>query len=259
MVENEYGVAEEKNGIGKVQWVRLWGAHRRFKKAYCVVGEKPDGTSGEGGACGIFKSGDFDPTIGRHEGLHFCEWIGGGFEGAAVAVFGDSDGVSATFQEESRTGSDEGVTACLVAFLSGLEEKTSASVVQLLKGGNGGFDICKNLGPDGDEVALGGEGAESLEGRRKGQHGLNRLGFLGVGVFWIKHGSFANGKRGSCTIDFLKKTRLVAGMAGAPDLFDFEEKRVLIAVDGEADDFLGVPARFSFEPVFLAGAAPVVH
>lgn len=51
----------------------------------------------------------------------------------------------------------------------------------------------------------------------------------------------------------------MAGVACASGLFDFEEKGVLVAIDVEADDFLGVAAGFAFEPVLLAGTAPVVH
>ena len=57
----------------------------------------------------------------------------------------------------------------------------------------------------------------------------------------------------------LKEATLVAGVTGPCCLVDLEEKSVFVAVGIPANDFLRVPAGFTFEPELSPGAAPVMH
>ena len=81
----------------------------------------------------------------------------------------------------------------------------------------------------------------------------------GVGVGWIEGSGLLDFEKVTVTINFLKEAGLMAGVAGATSLFDFKKKGVHVAIDVEFEHFLGVPARLTFEPEFLAGAAPIVH
>ncbi len=81
----------------------------------------------------------------------------------------------------------------------------------------------------------------------------------GVGVGGIEDAGLLDFEEVTAAIDFLEKTGLVAGVAGAADLFHFKQKRVHVAIGMEFDHFLGVTAGFALEPEFLARAAPVVH
>ncbi len=49
------------------------------------------------------------------------------------------------------------------------------------------------------------------------------------------------------------------GVAGTADLFDFEKEGVPVTVGVPAEHFLGVATGFPFEPILLAGSAPVMH
>lgn len=83
--------------------------------------------------------------------------------------------------------------------------------------------------------------------------------FFPVHVVLVEGLGFADRKGPGLSVEFLEKTAAVAGVAGAPILFDLEEKHVAIAIDEPSHDALGVAAAFAFEPKLVARAAPVVH
>ena len=128
-----------------------------------------------------------------------------------------------------------------------------------MEGGYGGFVIGQDFHPDGDPRTAGGEGHEiGLEGKDgEGGHGLFAL--FSVGVVWVKDGLFFGGNWIALERVFLKEAGLETGVAGASGLFDFEQEGVAITIGIPAEDFLGMAAGFSFQPVFLTGSAPVVH
>jgi hypothetical protein len=173
VVEHEDGVAQEKDGLGEVEGIGLGFSYGGFEKTDGVVGEKPDGASGEGGARGVFEAGNGDPAEGGHDFLELGEGIGGGLKLAGGSPLSDANRAAATFEDESRAGADEGVAAGFLAFFGGFEEVARAAHVEFLEGRDGGFSVGENLGPDGDEIAKGGEMAEVGEGRgeRQGGHG----------------------------------------------------------------------------------------
>ena len=53
-----------------------------------------------------------------------------------------------------------------------------------------------------------------------------------------------------------KETGFVSFMTGRADLFDLDQQRIAIAIEGDVFDRLGVAAGFAFPPEFLARAAP---
>jgi len=80
-----------------------------------------------------------------------------------------------------------------------------------------------------------------------------------VGFLRIEKFGFGNFLGRAVRSERLKKTARVAGVARAADLLDFKEQGVCVAIDAPSDHALGVAAGLALEPVFLPGAAPVVH
>ena len=65
---------------------------------------------------------------------------------------------------------------------------------------------------------------------------------------------FADFERCAVAVEFLEEAALVAGMAGAAGLLDFEEQRIGVAIGGPANDLLRVAAGLAFEPVLFAAS-----
>ena len=257
VVEDENGIGDEEERFWKAERVGGRVADGGFEESNHVVGQVAYGATGEARAGAGLEVGNACEFVTGEEGLEFAKRVGA-FEGAGRIGRADGDAVAAALKENLGGGAYERVASALRAAVSGFEKEPVAGGGEFVECGDGCFVVGENLDPDGDSRTACCEGDEVwLEGQDGEGHGLFAL--FSVGIVWVEDGLFFGGDGFAFEGVFSEEAGLKAGVAGAAGLFDFEEEGVSITIGVPAEDFLGVTARFAFQPIFLAGPAPVVH
>ena len=161
IIEDQQRVGEEKDGVGQAEIV-AGAAGEPFHVVHHLVGEKSDGTA-------------LEPRQSRHgHRLEPAHEIAQRLERIAIRnALGVTVGVPqrdpTVFrgEDQSRLGSEEGVTRPRLSAFDRLEEERVRTRPEPQIGGERRVEVGGKLGKDGDEVAPARELPELVTGRRK--------------------------------------------------------------------------------------------
>src|SRR2546423_2999567 len=85
---------------------------------------------------------------------------------------------------------------------------------------------------------------------------LLRPSLVAVNLVWFLQSRFSDIDAGAPGSDRAKKARIVTLRTGGAGLFDLNQERVAIAIEGDVLDHLDMAAAFAFHPELLARTAP---
>ena len=157
MVEDEDAVGGEEVEVGESEFVLgRWG-HGGFEVADGVVGQIADAAAGEvKGAGGGVEAGHF--------AFEFGEGISGGAGADDFAVAADFKAVTGGEEFAFRAGAEDRVASAFFVLLGGFEKEGGFVAGDFGEGGDGGFGVGHEFGPDRDDAVRRGEGGEFVEG-----------------------------------------------------------------------------------------------